>query len=66
MPTLQGYGLAWYRKCKIDIAIPKERSPSKEHAKNTLIKRAKRGKTKHAKHIKGANKHVIKQKEGVL
>ena len=29
LPTFQGYGLARYRKCKTDIAIPMERGPSK-------------------------------------
>ena len=26
----QGYGLTRYRKCKTDIAIPKEHDPSRE------------------------------------
>ena len=30
LPTFQRYGPAMYRKCKIDIAIPRERSPSNE------------------------------------
>ena len=30
LPMLQGYGLVRYRKCKTDIAIPRERGPSKE------------------------------------
>ena len=30
LPTFQGYGPARYRKCKIDIAIPKECDLSKE------------------------------------
>ena len=33
LPTFQGYGPARYRKCKIDIAIPKECCPSKEQEK---------------------------------
>ena len=35
-----------------------------EHAKNILPKKAKQRQTKHSKHMKEANKHVIKQ-EGV-
>ena len=30
LPTFQGYDLARYKKCKIDIAIPRECGPSKE------------------------------------
>ena len=30
LPTFQGYGPVRYRKCKTDIAIPRERNPSKE------------------------------------
>ena len=33
LSMLQGYGLVRYRKCKIDIAIPRERGPSKEQEK---------------------------------
>jgi len=40
----------------------KKQGKKGEHAKNTLTKGAKWGQTKHAKHMKGANKHVIKQK----
>ena len=29
LPTFQGYGPTWYKKCKIDIAIPRECIPSK-------------------------------------
>ena len=29
MPTFLGYGLARYKKCKSDIAIPKERGQAK-------------------------------------
>ena len=30
LPMFQGYGLVRYKKCKIDIAIPRECGPSKE------------------------------------
>ena len=30
LPTFQGYGLVRYRKCKIDIAIPRECGLCKE------------------------------------
>ena len=30
LPTFQGYDPARYRKCKAEIAIPKEHCPSKE------------------------------------
>ena len=30
LPMFQGYGLARYRKCKIDIVIPRECDPRKE------------------------------------
>ena len=30
LPTFQGYDLARYKKCKIDIAIPRECGPSKK------------------------------------
>ena len=33
LPTFQGYGPTRYWKCKIDIAIPKERSPIREQEK---------------------------------
>ena len=33
LPTFQEYGLARYRKCKTNIAIPKERGPSKKQEK---------------------------------
>ena len=33
LPTFQGYGLARYRKCKTDIAMPRERGPGKEQEK---------------------------------
>ena len=33
LPKFLGYGLARYRKCKTDIAIPKEHGPSKEQEK---------------------------------
>ena len=33
LPTFQVYGPTRYRKCKIDIVIPRERGPSKEQEK---------------------------------
>ena len=33
LPTFQGYGPVRYRKCKTDIAIPRECGPSKEQEK---------------------------------
>ena len=33
LPSLQGYGLARYRKCKIEITIPRERGPRKKQEK---------------------------------
>ena len=33
LPMFQGYGLARYKKCKTDIATPKECGPSKEQEK---------------------------------
>ena len=33
LPTFQEYGPARYRKCKIDIAIPREHNLSKEREK---------------------------------
>ena len=33
LPTFQEFGLARYRKCKTNIAIPKERGPSKKQEK---------------------------------
>ena len=30
LPMFQGYGVARYKKCKTDIAIPEECGPSKE------------------------------------
>ena len=33
LPTFQEYGLARYRKCKTNIAIPKECGPSKKQEK---------------------------------
>ena len=33
LPTFQGYGPTRYKKCKIDISIPRECGPSKEQEK---------------------------------
>ena len=33
LSIFQGYGLARYRKCKTDIAIPREHDPRKEQEK---------------------------------
>ena len=33
LPKFQGCGLARYKKCKIDIAIPREHGPSKKQEK---------------------------------
>ena len=33
MPTFQVYSLARYKKCKTNIAIPRERNPSKKQEK---------------------------------
>ena len=33
LPTFQVYGPIRYRKCKTDIAIPRERGPSEEQEK---------------------------------
>ena len=42
LSTFQGYGPARYRKCKIDIVMPRECGPSKEQEK---VKGTKRGET---------------------